>query len=106
LKTQGTELIAPISIDAEIGNALSAMFKRIRISMDQANKLLSIYNSIPIRREPLRLQNSTDIAFRNGIYAYDAYMLDCAIQFDSHLLSLDKKLIETAKILNVSVLEI
>lgn len=46
--TIGTDLIAPQSVHWEIGNAFSAMFKRKRISLEQAEQALEIYHQIPI----------------------------------------------------------
>jgi predicted nucleic acid-binding protein len=36
----GTELLAPSSLAAELGNAFSAMFKRKRISLEEAKAAL------------------------------------------------------------------
>ncbi|MEP5945346.1 MAG: type II toxin-antitoxin system VapC family toxin, partial [Balneola sp.] len=46
----GCTLIAAQSIDAEIGNAISAMFKRKRINLIQAEKVINNYNKIAIRK--------------------------------------------------------
>jgi predicted nucleic acid-binding protein len=47
--TRGNTLIGPGSIPWEIGNAFSAMFKRNRLSIAEAQKGLKIFNTIPIR---------------------------------------------------------
>jgi predicted nucleic acid-binding protein len=47
--TKGADLIAPSSLHWEIGNAFSAMFKRGRISLDQAKGAIKSYGDIPIR---------------------------------------------------------
>ena len=104
--TRGRTLIGPGSIPWEIGNAFSAMFKRNRLSMEEARKGLSIFGKIPLRYiEPdfakvLRLSKETDM------YAYDAYFLDCAIRHKAPLLTLDKKLKTAAVDLNIVVLEV
>jgi predicted nucleic acid-binding protein len=41
-----------------------------------------------------------------NIYAYDAYVLDCAKQYQTPLLSLDKKMIDIAKKLQIITLEV
>jgi lauroyl/myristoyl acyltransferase len=46
--TRGVELIAPHSVHWEIGNALSAMFKRKLITLEKAQKALTIYRTILI----------------------------------------------------------
>jgi predicted nucleic acid-binding protein len=86
---RGADLVGPASVPAEIGNALSAMFKRGRISLEEARRVLAAYQSIPIRLIDLDLGRAVALAKRLGIYAYDAYVIDCALSLDSPLLSLD-----------------
>lgn len=104
--TQGHDLQAPFSLDAEIGNALSAMLKRDRLSLKKAQQVLAQFDEIPIRRTKLRLIEATQIAHNHSIYAYDAYVLDCARQYRSPLLSLDHQLKTIAEELELNVLEI
>ena len=47
--TTGNTLIGPGSIPWEIGNAFSAMFKQNRLTIDEAQKGLVIFDSIPLR---------------------------------------------------------
>lgn len=44
--TIGAELIAPLSLHWEIGNALSAMLKRNRVSLDEGRRALEEYRKI------------------------------------------------------------
>lgn len=104
--TKGHDLQAPFSLDAEVGNALSAMFKRDRLSLNQARQVLTQFAEIPIRRTKLRLTEATEIAHNYNIYAYDAYVLDCARQYRSPLLSLDSQLKAVGKKLELTVLEV
>ncbi len=104
--TKGHELQAPSCLDAEVGNALSAMFKRDRLTLEDAEQVLLQFNEIPIRRTKLRLTEATRLAYTHNIYAYDAYVLDCARQYRSPLLSLDNKLTGIGKELNLTLLEI
>ncbi|WP_412063245.1 type II toxin-antitoxin system VapC family toxin [Rubrivirga sp. IMCC45206] len=87
--TRGAELIAPASLPAEIGNALSAMLKRNRISPADAERVLAAYREIPIELVDIDFDRSVRLAARLGMYAYDAYVLDCALARDVPLLSLD-----------------
>ena len=41
--TSGMDLIAPVSVHFAIGNAFSAMFKRERITLKQAQDALAYY---------------------------------------------------------------
>ncbi|MAO63537.1 MAG: VapC toxin family PIN domain ribonuclease [Balneola sp.] len=105
-KTEGFDLISPASLDAEIGNALSAMFKRGRISLDQAFQVIEQYSEVPVRRTPLRIVESLKISDEYSLYAYDAYMLDCARQYRSPIMSLDNGLLNIAKELNIEIIEV
>lgn len=104
--TKGHDLQAPISLDAEVGNALSAMFKRERLRLKEAEQVFSQFVGIPIRRTKLRLTEATKLAHTHNIYAYDAYVLDCARQYRSPLLSLDDQLIAIGKKLELNLLKV
>jgi len=99
--TQNLDLMAPYSVHWEIGNAFSAMFKRKRVSIDDALQAIKAYKQIPIR-----FVNSEIEAYSLKIYAYDAYLIQCAIKYNSPLLSLDQGLINSAKLLEVKVVEV
>lgn len=103
--TAGLRLIAPQSLHWEVGNALTAMFKRGRIAMAEAAQALDLYQEIEIRFVAVDLKEALELAQRYDSYAYDAYMLACALRHNSPLLSLDTRLIETARQAGVSVLE-
>jgi len=47
--TQNSELIFPIVLPYEIGNALSAMFKWDRLTKLQIIECFNIYNKFPVR---------------------------------------------------------
>lgn len=104
--TKGRDLQAPTSLNAEVGNALSAMFKRDRLTLKEAEQVLAQFNQIPIRRTKLRITEALKLAQAHNIYAYDAYVLDCARQYRSPLLSLDKQLIAIGKKLELNLLEV
>ena len=104
--TKGYDLQAPASLDAEVGNALSAMFKRGRLTLKEAEQVLAQFSKIPIRRTQLRLTEAVRLAHTHEMYAYDAYVLDCARQYPSSLLSLDKPLKAIAQKLGLTLLEV
>ncbi|MBI5300592.1 MAG: type II toxin-antitoxin system VapC family toxin [Chloroflexi bacterium] len=104
--TQGADLIAPNSIHWEIGNAFSAMLKRKRITLAQAQKAIEIYQSISINFVDVDIRESLKIADELGIYAYDAYLLQCAIKFASPLISLDRALLTHARQKRIQVMEV
>jgi predicted nucleic acid-binding protein len=104
--TQGASLIAPASIHWEIANAFSAMFKRSRLSLEEAIKAVAVYKQIPIRFVEVELEESLRVANQLNIYAYDAYLLRCAQKQKAPLLSLDKALLALARQLKLQVVEV
>ncbi len=104
--TAGNALIGPGSIPWEVGNAFSAMFKQDRLTLDEAKKGLSIFDGIPLRLVDTDFPNALRLSKETSMYAYDAYLLDCAIRYGSPLLTLDRKLKAAAKNVNVDVLEV
>jgi predicted nucleic acid-binding protein len=104
--TDGNTLIGPGSIPCEIGNAFSAMFKQNRLTIDEAQKGLVIFNSIPLQYIKSDFVNVLQLSKQVRMYAYDAYFLDCAIRHRAPLLTLDRKLKASAKSLNVETMEV
>jgi predicted nucleic acid-binding protein len=104
--TNGNTLIGPGSIPWEIGNAFSAMFKQDRLSIDEAEKGLFIFDTIPLRYMKPDFINALKISRQTNIYAYDAYFLDCAIRHRSPLLTLDKRLKLAAKEFKIQIMEV
>jgi predicted nucleic acid-binding protein len=104
--TKGADLLAPQSLHWEVGNALSAMLRRDRISLDQALQAISAYRKIPIRFIDVELENSLSIAETLGIYAYDAFMIRAALKYRAPLISLDSYLLTYAKEMNARTIEV
>jgi predicted nucleic acid-binding protein len=104
--TQEAELIAPMSVHWEIGNAFSSLLKRQRITLEQALQAIDIYLEIPLRFVGVELASSMELANAFGIYAYDAYLLRCAEKYRLPLLTLDKRLVQAAKDKGISVFEV
>ena len=104
--TVGNTLIGPGSIPWEIGNAFSAMFKRDRLTIGEAQRGLSIFNSIPLRYVEPDFVKALKLSRQTNMYAYDAYFLDVAIRHNAPLLTLDKKLKASALNINVETMEV
>lgn len=101
--TSGQTLIGPGSIPWEVGNAFTAMVKQHRINVADARKGLEIFDSIPLRYVHTDVANALSIAARLGLYAYDAYFLDCAARYRAPLLTLDRPLKRAAEKLGVEI---
>ena len=104
--TRGATLIAPPSVHWEIGNALSAMFKRKAIELSTAVKALNVYGEIPIRFIDIDLVQALRLSQQLNVYAYDAYVLACAVNQRAPILTLDRGLRERARELKLEVLEV
>ena len=104
--TRGADLLAPSSLPAEIGNALSAMFKRKRIVLEQALSAVLAYQEIAIRLSEIDLEWALQLADELDIYAYDAFFIDCALKHRSPLISLDKGLLNAAQNAGVQIIEV
>ena len=104
--TTGHALVAPSSLHWEMGNALSAMVKRQRITPAQANACIDVYLQIPIRLIDVDLKQAMGLVKKLRIYAYDAYMLVCAQQIGTSLLTLDDALKVHAESVGIDTLEI
>ncbi len=105
-QTQGADLFAPVSLHAEIGSAFSAMLKRQRINLEQVKTAIEIYRQIEMNLLEIELTQAIELASERNIYAYDAYVLACAINENCLLLSLDSGLIRAAKSIGIEVLEV
>lgn len=104
--TTGKTLIGPGSIPWEVNNAFSAMFKQSRLTLEEAVKGISIFQSIPVRYVDPSHIKVLQLSKQANIYAYDAYFLDCAIRCNAPLLTLDRKLMATARDLKIEILEV
>ena len=102
--TQGHHLLVPASVHWEVGNALSAMLKRDRITGEQAQACIFAYQQIPLTKIEVELATAVELSDRFQMYAYDAYLLTCALAQRTPLLTLDRALMAAAKQLNIEVL--
>ena len=104
--TIDSDVVAPASVRWEIGNALSGMFKRKRITMDRARLAIRSYERMQIRFIDVDLEQSLELSERMDIYAYDAYVLVCASDMQLPLLTLDNRMATIASQIGVQTLEV
>jgi predicted nucleic acid-binding protein len=104
--TKDATIVAPPSIDWEVGNAFSAMLKRSRINLEQAIESIEVYQEIVLDIVDIDIKEAVRLAGKHNIYAYDAYILRCAIEHSLPLISLDKRLIDVAKQEGIQVIEV
>jgi len=104
--TANCSLYAPASVHWEIGNAFSSMFKSQRLDIKTVQQALTVYSGIPIKFIDVPLEATLEISKAQNIYAYDAYLIQCAQQTSTSLLTLDNGLKSVARQVGVHVLEV
>jgi predicted nucleic acid-binding protein len=104
--TANQDLIAPESLHWEVGNALSAMFKRHRIPLGEALEALRLYRRMQLELRDIDLESAVKLSNQLGIYAYDAYMIQCAVESSSPILTLDNGLIAAAQMAQVAICKV
>ncbi len=87
--TREADLMAPSSVHWEIGNAFSAMFKQRRITRQHAEAAVHAYGEIPLQLVDVSLAAALTLAHDLDIYAYDAYVIRCALRHRCPVLTLD-----------------
>jgi predicted nucleic acid-binding protein len=105
-RSTGAVLAAPASLHWEIGNALSAMLKRRRLTLSEARQALQGYQEIPLRLIDVGLEEALSITAASGIYAYDAYFIVCAQRLPATLVTLDSGLAAAARAAGVEVVHV
>jgi len=104
--TVGHELIAPEVLYFEIGNALSALIKRGRLTWKEALHAYDMTQKIPVELRSIDIRKALSIASQQKIYAYDAYFLECSQAVNTPLLTLDNPLKKVAVKLGIKLLEV
>jgi predicted nucleic acid-binding protein len=104
--TSGHTLVGPGAIPWEVGNAFSAMLKRRRLTLTEAQEGLRIFHTVHLRFLKVDMAHALSLAHQAGLYAYDAYFLDCAARHSAPLLTLDHGLKKAAKRIGIRLLEV
>ena len=104
--TAEAKIVAPEMIPYEIGNALSAMMKRHRLTQEQVQITFKIFEAIPIRLEQVNIADALGLSHRFCIYAYDAYYLEVARRLHIPLLTLDRQMKNIGHSLKIELLEV
>ena len=105
-KTQGADLQAPLSLPWEVGNALSSLMRRNLLDSAEASSAIEVFESIPIRFAEIELGSVVRLLNLHSMWAYDAYVIECAKKYRTPLMSLDKAQCRIAAVEGVDILEI
>lgn len=103
--TSGSEIFSPEILPYEIGNALSSMVKRKKITPKEALSAQNRVTHIPVRLISIDIYQALQLAIKFNIYAYDAYFLQAAKTLSHPLITLDKRMKQVANELNIELLE-
>ena len=103
--TADASILAPEILPYEIGNALSALLKRGKLSEGEALNAEEAAARVPVRLVSVDIPASLQLAAKHGIYAYDAYFLQCARVHALPLLTLDNRMKQVAERLGVELVE-
>ena len=82
------------------------MMRRKRLTLDQVKEALALYAQVRLRFVEVDLELAASLAYEHNIYAYDAYMMTCAIRLHKPLLSLDARLNTAARSAGITVWEV
>ena len=104
--TRGTKLLAPASLHWEVGNALARAIRRGRATPDDAVQAIAIYVGMAIELVAVDLSGALRLCSRCGVLAYDAYVLQCALELGCPILTLDLSLRRAALELDIDVVEV
>ncbi len=101
---RGRQLAAPEVLPFEVGNALSALARRNKLTPAETDEAWVAFSAIPVELCRVDLREALKIAADQSIYAYDAYYIECALRLRVSLLTLDRSLARTAGALGLKVM--
>jgi len=105
-QTQGAQLQAPPSILWEVGNALSSLMRRKIVTSHEASSAISVFERIPIRFAEVELGSVVELLARHSMWAYDAYVIECAKKYRTPLMTLDKTQSRIAAEEGIEIIEV
>lgn len=103
-RTSGYQIVAPEVLPYEIANALIAVKRKGRLNNKEVLRAFDVSQSIPVRLVPIRIHDAMKIALKFRIYAYDAFYLQCCLETKLPLISLDNRMCDVAKSLEIKLL--
>jgi predicted nucleic acid-binding protein len=97
--------IAPPTLPFEVANALAKMVKRKLLTATGAGTAWKYASAIPVSLREIEIEAALRLSCKHNIYAYDGFMLQCALENVAVLLTLDKRLNSVAGDLGLKILE-
>jgi len=102
-RTSGYVVLSPEVLPYEIANALINVRRKGRLTEKEALKAFGISQRIAVRLLPVKIDEAMKLALRFGIYAYDAFYLQCCLETRLPLITLDNRMSEVAASLSIKV---
>jgi predicted nucleic acid-binding protein len=93
----GYDIIAPSVLPYEVGNALTSLRKRKVLKDGEVLSAWTSFSLMTIDLCDVDIPAALVLAARHNIYAYDAYVVQTALQHRGSLLTLDKRMISVAQ---------
>jgi len=110
LLSAGTEVLTPAIWPFEVANALLVAERRKRITVAQVTALLRRIAGLPISVEPIEarrvFEQIVSVARQQNLNEYDASYLELALRAGLPLASLDDKLEQAARLVDVRLVKI
>jgi len=103
--TTGRSIISPEVLPYEIGNALIALRRKGRLNDREIFRAFDLSQRIAVRLVSVNIRDAMKIASRSNIYAYDAYYLQCCLENNLPLISLDNRMCNIAESLEIKVVK-
>jgi len=102
-RTSDCAVVSPEILPYEIANALIAVRRKGRLNDREVLKAFDLSQRIPVRLVSVKGRDALRIAVKHGIHAYDAFYLQCCIEAELPLISLDNRMCEVARSLSIKV---
>ncbi len=90
--TSSVELLASATLPYELGNAVSSLVKRRKVTSDEATAIWRSFQAIQVALRDIDVGAAIQLAVHEKTYAYDAYVVRCAIEARAPLLTLDAQM--------------
>ncbi len=102
-QTSGCKIVSPEVLPYEIANALIAVKRKRRLTDREVLKAFDVSQMIPVSLISVRIRDALRIAVNHSIHAYDAFYLQCCIETNLPLITLDNRMCAVATSLSIKV---
>jgi predicted nucleic acid-binding protein len=103
--TEDADLISTEILPHEVGNALSAMCRRRRLTADEVTRAYALFETIPVRLFKTKVADALKISAKYRLYAYDAYYLELAARLRLPVLTYDAPMKNAGRAMNLEMWE-